>query len=112
MTVLLAGLRGCVLGVGVGRGRNFPYYPASVTRLIAVEPSRRRRNRARAAARQASTQIEIVPGTAEDLPAQDGDYDAVVACLVSRGPAPGRGPPVLRRCPILRHVQRLQLRSS
>ena len=68
--------------VGAGRGQNFPYYPASVTRLIAVEPSRRRRNRARAAARQASTQIQIVRGTAEDLPGQDGDYDAVVACLV------------------------------
>jgi len=81
-TVLLAGLRGYVLEVGAGRGQNFPYYPASVTRLIAVEPSRRRRNRARAAARQASTQIQIVPGTAEDLPGQDGDYDAVVACLV------------------------------
>ena len=80
-TVLLAGLRGCVLEVGVGRGQNFPYYPASVTRLIAVEPSRRRRNRARTAARRASTQIEIVPGMAEDLPGQDGDYDAVVACL-------------------------------
>ena len=79
-TVLLAGLRGCVLEVGAGQGQNFPYYPASVTRLIAVEPSRRRRTRA--AARQASTQIQIVPGTAEDLPGQDGDYDAVVACLV------------------------------
>jgi len=79
---LLADLRGCVLDVGVGRGQNFPYYPASVTRLIAVEPSRRRRSRARTAARQAGTQIEIVPGTAEDLPGQDGDYDAVVACLV------------------------------
>ena len=67
--------------VGAGRGQNFPYYPASVTQLIAVEPSRRRRNRARAAARQANMQIEIVPGTAEDLPGQDGDYDAVVACL-------------------------------
>lgn len=80
--VLLAGLRGRVLEVGAGQGQNFPYYPASVTRLIAVEPSRRRRNRARTAARQASTQIEIVPGTAEDLPGQDGDYDAVVSCLV------------------------------
>jgi ubiquinone/menaquinone biosynthesis C-methylase UbiE len=131
------------------RGQNFPYYPASVTRLIAVEPSRRRRNRARAAARQANMQIEIVPGTAEDLPGQDGDYDAVVACLVlcsvpdqqaalseirrvlrpggqlrylehvisgrCRSPRTGlRGArhQVLRRCPILRYVQRRQLRTS
>jgi SAM-dependent methyltransferase len=35
----------------------------------------------RTAARQAGTQIEIVPGAAEDIPGQDGDYDAVVACL-------------------------------
>jgi len=48
-----------------------PYYPAIVTRLIAVEPSRRRRGRARTAAGQARTQVEIVPGTAEDLPGQD-----------------------------------------
>jgi ubiquinone/menaquinone biosynthesis C-methylase UbiE len=26
--------------------------------------------------------VPHVPGTAEDLPGQDGDYDAVVACLV------------------------------
>jgi ubiquinone/menaquinone biosynthesis C-methylase UbiE len=53
-----------------------------VTRLIAVEPSRRRRGRARGAARRAPAGIDILPGTAEDLPGRDGEYDAAVASLV------------------------------
>jgi SAM-dependent methyltransferase len=79
--VLLAGLHGRVLEVGAGRGQNFPYYPSGVSHLTAVEPSRRPRNRARAVARQAGTRIEMVAGTAGDLPGQVADYDAVIACL-------------------------------
>jgi SAM-dependent methyltransferase len=79
---LLAGLGGRVLEIGAGRGQNFPYYPAEVTRLIAVEPRQRRRGRARGAARRALVEIDIRPGTAEDLPGRDGEYDAAVASLV------------------------------
>src|SRR5215467_4062805 len=35
---LLAGLTGTVIEVGAGNGLNFAYYPAGVTRVLAVEP--------------------------------------------------------------------------
>jgi hypothetical protein len=34
-----AGLSGEVFAVGFGSGLNIPYYPASVTRVAAIEPS-------------------------------------------------------------------------
>src|SRR4028118_1841797 len=50
---LLRGLKGCVIEVGAGHGTNFPHYPASVERVIAVEPEERLRRRAEHAARSA-----------------------------------------------------------
>ena len=35
---LLAGLRGSVVEVGAGNGLNFAHYPASVERVLGVEP--------------------------------------------------------------------------
>jgi ubiquinone/menaquinone biosynthesis C-methylase UbiE len=79
---LLAGLTGRVLEIGAGTGLNFPYYPAAVTEVLAIEPEPYLRRQALAAARQAPVPIRIVDGTAEALPAPDGAVDAVVASLV------------------------------
>jgi ubiquinone/menaquinone biosynthesis C-methylase UbiE len=79
---LLAGLTGRVLEVGAGNGLNFPYYPATVTEMLAVEPEPHLRRLALAAARQAPVPIRVVDGTAEALPVPDGAVDAVVASLV------------------------------
>ncbi|MDA0647051.1 SAM-dependent methyltransferase, partial [Nonomuraea ferruginea] len=46
---LLAGLGGEVVEVGAGHGVNFTHYPAEVTRVVAVEPEPRLRERAAAA---------------------------------------------------------------
>ena len=79
---LLAGLSGRVLEVGAGNGLNFPYYPATVTEILAIEPEPYLRRQTLAPASQAPVPIRVVDGTAEALPAPDAAFDAVVASLV------------------------------
>ena len=75
---LLAGLSGRAIEVGAGTGLNFPHYPVSVRELVAVEPEPYLRGRAVEAAAAACVPIRVVDGTAADLPAADGTFDAVV----------------------------------
>ncbi len=79
---LLEGLRGRVLELGCGDGAHFRLYPESVTELVAVEPEENLLARAGQAAAEARCPIRIVPGFAEALPADDGEFDAAVAALV------------------------------
>lgn len=78
---LLAGLSGRVVEIGAGNGLNFPHYPPGVERVLAVEPEPRLRALAEEAARAADTEIEVVDGRAERLPAPDASFDAAVVCL-------------------------------
>ncbi|CAM5412379.1 class I SAM-dependent methyltransferase [Streptomyces narbonensis] len=79
---LLSGLTGRVVEIGAGNGLNFAHYPAGVTEVVAVEPEPRLRRLAEEAARRAPVPVSVLPGTAEALPAEDGDFDAAVASLV------------------------------
>jgi ubiquinone/menaquinone biosynthesis C-methylase UbiE len=79
---LLAGLKGRVIEVGAGNGLNFAHYPAGVTEVVAVEPSPHLRGLAIQAASTAPVSIEVRDGTADALPAQDGEFDAAVVSLV------------------------------
>ncbi|MGR6318366.1 methyltransferase domain-containing protein [Micromonospora soli] len=79
---LVAGLRGRVVEVGAGNGRNFPHYPSSVTGVLAVEPEPRLRAIGRAAAPDAPVPVTVAAGLAEALPAADASVDAVVLSLV------------------------------
>lgn len=79
---LLAGLTGEVLEIGAGSGANFAHYPATVTRVLAVEPEPRLRAAAREAAGAAPVPVEVVDGLAQRLPAADESADAVVCALV------------------------------
>lgn len=74
----LAGLRGNVIEVGSGDGRSFEHYPPGVEHLVAVEPDATARAAAAERARQAAIPIDVVGGTAEKLPAEDGAFDAAV----------------------------------
>jgi ubiquinone/menaquinone biosynthesis C-methylase UbiE len=79
---LLKGLSGEVIEVGAGHGINFPLYPGSVTRLLAVEPEEHLLELAKDAARGAPVPVDVVPGMAEELPAKDESLDAAVVSLV------------------------------
>lgn len=79
---LLSGLTGRVIEIGAGNGLNFAHYPPGVTEVVAVEPEPRLRRLAEEAARRAAVPVTVRPGTAEALPAEDGDFDAAVASLV------------------------------
>lgn len=79
---LVAGLSGRVIEVGAGNGRNFAHYPGSVTEVYAVEPERGLRQLAAEAALRAEVPVDVVPGTAEQLPAGRDTCDAAVLSLV------------------------------
>jgi SAM-dependent methyltransferase len=79
---LLAGLRGRVLEVGAGDGRNFAHYPPEVSEVLAVEPEPYLRQIASGAASAAPIRVTVVDGTAELVPHEDGAFDSVVSSLV------------------------------
>jgi ubiquinone/menaquinone biosynthesis C-methylase UbiE len=72
---------GAVLEIGAGTGRNLPLY-RTATRVVALEPGPGMRARANQAAQAAHVAVEVVDGTAEDLPFPDAAFDTVVASLV------------------------------
>jgi len=79
---LLHGLAGPVIEIGAGNGLNFAYYPAGVTRVLAIEPDPHLREIARRNAVQAPVPVEVREGLAEELPAGDAAFHAAVAALV------------------------------
>jgi SAM-dependent methyltransferase len=79
---LLAGLAGVVCEVGAGSGLNFAHYPATVTRVVAVEPEPTLRVHSGEVAVTAPVPIDVVDGTADALPVGDASCDAVVLSLV------------------------------
>jgi len=79
---LLAGLSGLVVEVGAGHGLNFPHYPQTVTKVIAIEPEPTLRTAAEQAAAAATVPVRVLPGRADALPLEDATIDAAVASLV------------------------------
>jgi SAM-dependent methyltransferase len=79
---LLGGLRGRVIEIGCGDGRAFEHYPSEVEAVLAVEPDPVARATAEQHAAAAGVPIEVVAGSAEQLPGQDQTFDAAVAIWV------------------------------
>jgi SAM-dependent methyltransferase len=79
---VLGGLTGSVVEIGCGPGSMFGHYPASVAKVLAVEPDDYLRGLAQQAAVSAPVPVTVVGGSADALPALDGSFDAVVCSLV------------------------------
>ena len=79
---LVAAAHGVVLEIGAGYGATFPFYPAAVTHVLALEPDSTLRELAVAAAGRAPVPVTVQDGVAESLPAADASVDVVVSSLV------------------------------
>jgi ubiquinone/menaquinone biosynthesis C-methylase UbiE len=79
---LLAGVTGVVVEVGAGHGVNFPHYPPSATKVIAVEPEPILRARAQQASVSAPISVSVIDGDADHLALEDASVDAVASSLV------------------------------
>lgn len=84
---LVEGLSGTVVEVGGGDGANLRHLPATVRRVVLVEPEPWLRARAaeeaqRLARRPGAPSYDVVDGLADALPLGDGEADAVVVSLV------------------------------
>jgi ubiquinone/menaquinone biosynthesis C-methylase UbiE len=78
----LCGLRGRVLEVGVGVGKNLPLYPPTVECVVGVDPDPAMLKKAEQRAREVPFPVELVLAGAEGLPLEEGSFDAVVSTLV------------------------------
>ena len=74
-----AGLHGDVLELGFGSGRNLPYYPPEVSRVLAVEPADLAWERARGRRDAFGRPVERVGLDGASLPVPDASVDAVVS---------------------------------
>lgn len=74
-----AGLHGEVVEVGFGTGLNAPFYPAAVTKVLAVEPSKVCMRIARPRIAATSTRVELAGLTGEHLDLPSESFDAVLS---------------------------------
>lgn len=77
--VCLSRAQGQVLEVGFGTGRNLPWYPPEVERVVAVDPSGESVRLARRRIAQARFPVEYVRLAGEDIDALDDSFDCVVS---------------------------------
>src|SRR5262245_18512622 len=69
---------GRVLEVGVGSGRNLPFYSRNVEHLIGLDPSPKLLAMARRNSSPNLTPVELIEGSAEAIPLESGSVDTVV----------------------------------
>lgn len=73
-----SGLHGEVLEVGFGSGRNVPYYPDAVKRVLAVDPAVTGRKLAAARVAASTVPVDYVGQDGEQLPLEDASVDGVL----------------------------------
>src|SRR4030095_8913828 len=75
----LAPLSGDVLEIGFGSGRQLPFFPANVTKVVGVDPSTTSARLARRRIEAAQFPVEVVGLSAEKLPVDDGSVATIVS---------------------------------
>lgn len=76
---LLPLAQGKVLEIGIGTGRNLSFYDRSRVRsLHGLDPAAQMHRKARRRARTAGLDVELLPLSAERIPAPDASFDTVV----------------------------------
>lgn len=71
--------RGRVLEIGLGTGRNIPYYdPRRVSQIVGVDPALRMHHLADRRIARSGLNVELIGLSAEKLPAADASFDTVV----------------------------------
>jgi ubiquinone/menaquinone biosynthesis C-methylase UbiE len=98
---VVAGLGGEVLEIGFGSGLNVPYYPASVSRVLAVDPAMASRRLAARRIGRSPVPVPFARLDASRLPAGDASVDHVLStwtlCTV-----PDAGQALAEICRVLR----------
>jgi ubiquinone/menaquinone biosynthesis C-methylase UbiE len=79
---VLRGLRGRVLEVGIGTGKNLSLYPPAVEHGIGIDREQVMLGQAEKRAPAVSFLVELVPATADELLSEEGSFGAVVSTLV------------------------------
>jgi ubiquinone/menaquinone biosynthesis C-methylase UbiE len=74
------GLAGDVVEIGFGSGLNVPFYPATVTRVAAVEPSDLAWKLAAKRLTAATVPVDRAGLDGQSLPFADDSFDAAVSC--------------------------------
>lgn len=75
----LEGVQGTVLEIGFGTGLNLPHYPATVEKVVGVDPSRTSARLARKRIAAAPFPVESVGLSAETIPVADRSFDTIVS---------------------------------
>jgi ubiquinone/menaquinone biosynthesis C-methylase UbiE len=70
--------RGRVLEIGIGSGFNLAFYSNQVTNVYGLDPSPELLHMARKRARSAAFPVELLNGSAEDLPLKSDTVDTIV----------------------------------
>jgi len=79
---LLADAQGATIEIGAGTGQNVQHYPASVIRLVLVEPDRHMARRLGRRVHAHRPDAEIVNAEAGRLPFADASFDTAVVTFV------------------------------
>jgi ubiquinone/menaquinone biosynthesis C-methylase UbiE len=75
---VVSAAEGHVLEIGIGSGRNLPFYSRKVARVIGLDPSAKLLSMARANLSADSGRCDFVEGSAEAIPLQNESVDTVV----------------------------------